>query len=198
MINLDIARIFDEIADMLEIKGENPFRIRAYRRAARTIETLAQDLKTIAERGGISELKKIPGVGEGIAKKIVEIVKTGDCKKHRELKDELPPGLLELLSIPRVGPKTIAKLYEELGIDSIEKLEDAARSHRLESIPGLGRKVEENILKGIEQYRRYKGRVLLSKALPYAESIVKELEKLDAVEKITIAGSLRRMRDTIG
>ncbi|MHC1585712.1 MAG: DNA polymerase/3'-5' exonuclease PolX [Candidatus Syntropharchaeia archaeon] len=198
MINLDIARIFDEIADMLEIKGENPFRIRAYRRAARTIETLAQDLKTIAERGGVSELKKIPGVGEGIAKKIVEIVKTGDCKKHRELKDELPPGLLELLSIPRVGPKTIAKLYEELGIDSIEKLEDAARSHRLESIPGLGRKVEENILKGIEQYRRYKGRVLLSKALPYAESIVKELEKLDAVEKITIAGSLRRMRDTIG
>ncbi len=198
MINLDIARIFDEIADILEVKGENPFRIRAYRRAARTIETLVQDLKVIAERGGVSELKKIPGVGEGIAKKIVEIAKTGDCKKHRELMQEVPPGLLELLAIPRIGPKTIAKLYEELEIKSVEELEEAAKLHKLEALPGLGAKIEENILKGIEQYRRYKGRTLLSKALPYAESIVTELKKLDTVDKITIAGSLRRMRETIG
>ncbi|MCW3141849.1 MAG: DNA polymerase/3'-5' exonuclease PolX [Methanophagales archaeon] len=198
MINLDMARIFDEIADILEVKGENPFRIRAYRRAARTIETLAQDLKVIAERGGVSELKKIPGVGEGIAKKIVEIAKTGDCRKHRELIQEVPPGLLELLAIPRLGPKTIAKVHDEVGISSIEELEEAAKSHRLEGIPGLGAKVEENILKGIEQYRRYKGRKLLSEALPRAESIVNELKKLDAVDKITLAGSLRRMRETIG
>jgi DNA polymerase (family 10) len=198
MINLDIAGIFDEMADILEVKGENQFKIRAYRRAARTIETLTQDLKVIAERGGVSELKKIPGVGEGIAKKIVEIAKTGDCKKHMELKREVPAGLLELLAIPRVGPKTIAKVHEELGIKSIEELEGAAKSHKLEELPGLGAKVEENILKGIEQYRRYKGRALLSKALPYAESIVSELKKLDAVDEITIAGSLRRMRETIG
>ena len=198
MVNLDIARIFDEIASILEIKGENPFRIRAYRRAARTIETLTQDLKVIAERGGVSELKKIPGIGEGIAKKIVEIAQTGDCKKHRELKQEVPAGMLELLKIPGVGPKTIAKLHEELGITSIEELEAAAKEHKLGVIPGLGRKVEENILKGIAQYRRYQGRVLLSKALPYAEKIVNELKKLDAVERITIAGSLRRMRETIG
>ncbi|MCW3130241.1 MAG: DNA polymerase/3'-5' exonuclease PolX [Methanophagales archaeon] len=198
MINLDMARIFDEIADILEVKGENPFRIRAYRRAARTIETLAQDLKVIAERGGVSELKKIPGVGEGIAKKIVEIAKTGDCKKHKELMQEVPAGLLELLAIPRIGPKTIAKMYKELGIKNVEELEEAAKVHKLEGLPGLGAKVEENILKGIEQYRRYKGRTLLSKALPYAESIVTELKKLDAVDKITIAGSLRRMRETIG
>lgn len=198
MINLDIAKIFDEIADILEVKGENPFRIRAYRRAARTIETLTQDLKVIAERGGVSELKKIPGVGEGIAKKIVEIAKAGDCNKHRELMQEVPAGLLELLSIPRVGPKTIAKVHEEIGISSIEELEEAAKSHMLEGLPGLGVKVEENILKGIEQYRRYKGRKLLSEALPRAESIVNELNKLDAVERITIAGSLRRMRETIG
>jgi len=198
MINLDMARIFDEIADILEVKGENQFRIRAYRRAARTIETLTQDLKVIAERGGVSELKKIPGVGEGIAKKIVEIAKTGDCKKHVDLKREVPAGLLELLAIPRVGPKTLAKVHEELGISSIEELEEAAKSNKLEGLPGLGAKVEENILKGIEQYRRYKGRALLSKALPYAESIVNELKKLDAVERITIAGSLRRMRETIG
>jgi DNA polymerase (family 10) len=198
MINLDMARIFDEIADILEVKGENPFRIRAYRRAARTIEMLTQDLRVIAERGGVTELKKIPGVGEGIAKKIVEIAKTGDCKKHRELKQEVPVALLELLAIPRVGPKTIAKMHEELGISSIEELEEAANSHTLEKLPGLGAKVEENILKGIEQYRRYKGRVLLSKALPYAESIVNALKKLDVVDTITIAGSLRRMRETIG
>ncbi len=198
MINLDMARIFDEIADILEVKGENQFRIRAYRKAARTIETLTQDLKVIAERGGVSELKKIPGVGEGIAKKMVEIAETGDCKKHVDLMREVPPGLLELLAIPRVGPKTIAKVHEELGINSIEELEESAKSHKLEGLPGLGAKVEENILKGIEQYRSYKGRASLSKALPYAESIVNELKKLDAVERITIAGSLRRMRETIG
>ncbi|MDI6810183.1 MAG: DNA polymerase/3'-5' exonuclease PolX [archaeon] len=198
MLNLDMARIFDEIADILEVKGENPFRIRAYRRAARTIETLTQDLKVIAERGGVDELRKIPGIGEGIAKKIVEIAQTGDCEKHRELKREVPSGLLELLAIPRVGPKTIAKLHQELGINSVEDLEAAAKAHKLAGIPGLGAKAEENILKGIDQYRGYKGRALLSNALPYAESIVNELKKLDAVERITIAGSLRRMRETIG
>jgi len=198
MINLDIAKIFDEIADILEVKGENPFKIRAYKRAARTIETLTQDVKVIAERGGVGELKKIPGVGEGIAKKIVEIAKTGDCKKHRELMQEVPAGLLELLAIPRVGPKTIAKMHEEIGISCIEELEEAAKSHKLEGLSGLGAKVEENILRGIEQYRRYKGRKLLSEALPRAESIMNELKKLGAVEWITIAGSLRRMRETIG
>ncbi|NQE54358.1 hypothetical protein C5S29_12260 [ANME-1 cluster archaeon GoMg3.2] len=198
MINLDMARIFDEIADILEVKGENSFKIRAYRRAARTIESLTQDLKVIAERGGVSELKKISGVGEGIAKKILEIAQTGDCKKHRELTQEVPSGVLELLAIPRVGPKTIAKVHDELGICSIADLEEAAKSHKLEKLPGLGAKVEENILKGIAQYRSYKGRVLLSEALPRAESIVIELKKLDAVDKIIIAGSLRRMRETIG
>ncbi|HJH27386.1 MAG TPA: DNA polymerase III, partial [Methanophagales archaeon] len=193
-----MARIFDEIADILELKAENQFKIRAYRRAARTIETLAQDLKVIAERGGVSELKKIPGVGEGIAKKILEIAKTGDCKTHRALMEEVPAGLLELLAIPRVGPKTIAKVHEEVGISSIEQLEEAAKSHKLKRLPGFGAKVEENILKGIEQYRRYRGRKLLSEALPRAESIVHELKKLDAVERITITGSLRRWRETIG
>jgi len=198
MLNLDIARIFAETADILEVKGENPFKIRAYRRAAMTIESLTQDLKVIAERGGVKELKKIPGVGDAIAKKIVEIAKTGDCKSHIELKQEVPPSLLELLAIPRVGPKTLAKLHAELEIGSIEELEEAAKSHKLGELSGLGAKVEENILKGIEQYRRYQGRALLSTALPYAKSIVNELKKLDAVEKITIAGSLRRMRETVG
>ena len=198
MINLDMARIFDEIADIFELKSENSFKIRAYRRAARTIESLTQDLKVIAERGGINELKKIPGVGDAIAKKILEIAETGDCKKHIELKQEVPTGLLELLAIPRIGPKTIAKLHDELGISSIADLEEAAKLHNLEKLPGLGAKVEENILKGIAQYRSYKGRVLLSEALPRAESIVTELKKLDAVDKIIIAGSLRRMRETIG
>ena len=198
MLNLDIARIFDEIADILELKGENAFKIRAYRKAARTIETLTQDLKVMAERGGVKELKKIPGIGEGIAKKIVEIAETGDCQKHRELMQEMPPGLLALLAIPHVGPKTLTKLHQELGITTLEGLEAAAKAHKLAGLPGFGPKAEENILKGIEQYRGYQGRKLLSKALPYAESIVHELQKLDAVERILIAGSLRRMRETIG
>jgi DNA polymerase (family 10) len=198
MHNLDIARIFNEIADILEVKGENAFKIRAYRKAALTIETLTQDLTVIAERGGVKELKKIPGIGEGIAKKIVEIAETGDCKKHRELKQEMPTELLELLAIPRVGPKTIAKVHQELGITNIEELEQAAKSHMLAGIPGFGAKVEENIVKGIAQYRSYQGRALLSVALPYAESIVAELKQLDAVEQLIIAGSLRRMRETIG
>ena len=198
MHNLDIARIFNEIADILELKGENAFKIRAYRKAALTIETLAQDLKVIAERGGVKELRKIPGIGDGIANKIVEIAETGDCKKHVELKQETPSELLELLAIPRVGPKTIVKLHQELGITNIAELEQAAKSHKLAGLPGFGAKAEENILKGIEQYRGYQGRVLLSKALPYAELIVTELKKLDAVERIVIAGSLRRMRETIG
>jgi DNA polymerase (family 10) len=198
MLNLDIARIFDEIADILELKGENAFKIRAYRKAARTIETLTQDLKVMAERGGVKELKKIPGIGEGIAKKIVEITETGDCQKHRELMQEMPTGLLALLAIPHVGPKTITKLHQELGITNLEGLEAAAKAHKLAGLPGFGAKAEENILKGIEQYRGYQGRILLSRALPYAESIVHELQKLDAVERILIAGSLRRMRETIG
>jgi DNA polymerase (family 10) len=198
MHNLDIARIFNEIADILEVKGENAFKIRAYRKAALTIETLTQDLKIIAERGGVKELKKIPGIGEGIARKIVEIAETGDCKKHRALKQEMPSELLELLAIPRVGPKTIAKVHQELGITNIAELEQAAKSHQLAGLSGFGAKAEENIVKGIEQYRSYQGRALLSVALPYAESIVNELKQLDAVERIVIAGSLRRMRETIG
>ncbi len=198
MHNLDIARIFNEIADILEVQGENTFKIRAYRKAALTIETLTQDLTVIAERGGVKELKKITGIGEGIARKIVEIAETGDCKKHRELLQEMPAELIELLAIPHIGPKTIAKLHEELGIANLRELEAAAQAHKLAGLPGFGTKAEENVLKGIEQYRSYQGRVLLSKALPYAEAIVSELQQLDAVERILIAGSLRRMRETVG
>ena len=117
MINLDIARIFDEIADLSEIKGENPFRVRAYRRAARTIETLTLDLRSIVERSkseadAVRELTKIPGIGEGIAKKIYEIVKTGRSSKLESLRSEVNPSLVELLKIPHVGPKTIAKVHK--------------------------------------------------------------------------------------
>ncbi|MCW3132410.1 MAG: DNA polymerase/3'-5' exonuclease PolX [Candidatus Methanospirare jalkutatii] len=203
MINLDIARIFDEIADLSEIKGENPFRVRAYRRAARTIETLTLDLRSIVERSkseadAVRELTKIPGIGEGIAKKIYEIVKTGRSSKLESLRSEVNPSLVELLKIPHVGPKTIAKVHKELGISTIEELEEAARRHKLARIAGLGRKAEEKILKGIEQYRKQKGRVPIAKALPYAEAIVEALKSLKSVRKIVIAGSLRRWKDTIG
>ncbi len=199
MINLDIAKIFDEIADILEIKGDNPFRVRAYRRAARTIETLTQDLRSIVERGGgVYELTRIPGIGEGIAKKIVEIVKTGKSSKLEELKKEVPPELVELLKIPGLGPKTIAKIHRELGICTVDELEEAAKAHKLSKLSGLGRKAEENILRGISQYRRNTGRVPIARALPYAEMIAKTLKSLKSVRNVVIAGSLRRWKDTIG
>ena len=193
--NVEISQIFDEIADILELKGENKFKIRAYRNASRTIEGLTQDLSGISEKG---ELKKLPGIGDAIAKKIDEILKTGKNKYHEELKESIPSGLLQMLEIPGLGPKTTYKLHEELGIDSIESLEQAAKNHELRGLFGMGEKTEENILRGIEQYRRHKERIPIGKALPYAELIVKSLKKEEGVKKAIFAGSLRRMKETIG
>jgi DNA polymerase (family 10) len=193
--NIGIAKIFDEIADLHELEEGNQFKIRAYRKAARTVESLTQDLRGIAEKG---ELRKIPGIGEGIEKKIVEILQTGKCKHHEELRKDIPDGLLEILAVPGLGPKNVMKIYNELGVTSIEMLEKAAEENKIRVLSGMGAKTEENVLHGIEQYRKHKGRVILGNALPQAEFIINELEKVKVVDRIIIAGSLRRMRETIG
>lgn len=193
--NSEVSAIFDEIADILELKDENRFQIRAYRRAARTIEGVTQDLVIISEKEG---LKDLPGIGEAIAKKIDEILETGRLRYHDELRSSIPPGLLEMLGIQGLGPKTISKIHQELGIEDIEDLKRAAENHELRVLSGLGPKKEENILKGIEQYRRHSERTLLGRALPYAESIVRNLKNVESVKKVAFAGSLRRMRETIG
>jgi len=193
--NIELSRIFEQIAKILKIKGENPFKIRAYEKVALVLENLAIDIETIYQQGG---LNNIPGVGEGIAKKIEEFLTTGKLEYYEKLKETIPSGVIELLDISEVGPKTAKLLYEELGVDSIEKLEKAVRQHQIRDLPGMGEKSEDNILRGIELYKRRKERVLLGLALPLAEEIVKNLSRLDETDKISIAGSLRRKKETIG
>lgn len=192
--NMEIAVIFDEIADILEFKGDNPFKIKAYRSAARTIGSLTQDLQHIAKRG---ELTKIPGIGAAISKKIEEIIRTGKLRLHEELKKSIPEGLLEMLKIPGLGVKTVSKIYEHFGISSVEDLERLAKERRLRKLPGLGPKVEERILKGIGQYKRQKGVILLWRALPLAERLLEELKQVSGVQKAAVAGDIRRMKDIV-
>jgi DNA polymerase (family 10) len=193
--NLELSRIFEQITRILKIKGENPFKIRAYEKVALVLENLPIDIETIYRQGG---LNNIPGVGEGIAKKIEEFLTTGKLEYYEKLKETIPSGVIELLNISEVGPKTAKLLYEELGVDNIEKLEKAVRQHRIKDLPGMGEKSEDNILRGIELYKRRKERVLLGTALPLAEKIVESLSRLDETDKISFAGSLRRKKETIG
>jgi len=193
--NLELSRMFDQIAKMLKIKGENPFKIRAYEKITLALENLPIDIETIYQQGG---LNNIPGVGEGIAKKIEEFLITGKLEYYEKLKETIPSGVIELLNISEVGPKTTKLLYEQLDVDNIEKLEKAVRQHQIKDLPGMGEKSEINILRGIELYKRRKERVLLGTALPLAEEIVESLRQLKETDKINFAGSLRRKKETIG
>ncbi len=196
MKNQEIARIFNEIADLLEIKNGNPFRIRAYRKAAQNIESLSEDVSKIIE--GDRKLTDIPGIGKDLAEKITEYVNTGKMKAYEELKAEVPRAILELMSVPGLGPKTAKMIYDKLGIDSIDKLEEAARSHKLQQLPKIRERTEDNILKGIEFLKKSRGRIPLGLAWPVACDIVKALSGLKEVKKIDTAGSLRRCKETIG
>lgn len=193
MRNQEIVRIFNDIADLLEIKGENPFRIRAYRRAALNIESLTKDVSEISK----DELLKIPGIGQDLAGKIDEYVKAGRIQAYEDLKKEVPEGLSMLLSVPSLGPKTAKLLSEKLKIKNLEDLERFAREHKLSGLPGIKEKTEENIIKGIEMLKRGMERQPLGKVLPIANDILDQLKKKSPVNKITIAGSIRRWKDTI-
>ncbi len=195
MRNAEIAEFLNNIADMLEIKGENPYRVRAYRNAARVIESLTEDIEDIALRG---ELDKVPNIGESIATKISEYLETGRCEYYEQLKTEINPGIARLLEVPGVGPKKAKLFYEMLGIDSVEKLEQAAREHRLSTIPRISQKTEQNILKAIERLKARTGRTPLGIALPTALEFLETLRQFPEVKQADLAGSLRRMRETIG
>lgn len=194
MKNQEVVKVFNDIADILEIKGENLFRIRAYRKAAQNIESLSQDLDSMIERKALEE---IPGIGKDLAQKIEEIISTGSLKFYEDLKKEIPEGLVELLSVPSLGPKTSKLLYDKLRIKNIEDLEEAAKSHKLLKVPGIREKTEENILRGIEMLKRGKERQPLGRVLPMAEEIVNALKASKDVRRVSLAGSLRRMKDTI-
>lgn len=195
MKNRDIAAIFNEIADMLEVKSESPFRITAYRRAARALEGLTEDIAAIAAR---DELEEIPGVGKGTAEKIQEFLGTGTMKYYEELRAALPPGITTLMTVPEVGPKTALMLHERLGVKTIEDLEQAAKAGKIRALPRMGEKTEENILKGIALLRRTKERLPIGQVLPHAQELVAALREVKEVKQISVAGSLRRMKETIG
>ena len=195
MISIKIAKIFEDIADMLEIKGDNPFRIRAYRKVARNIRTLTDELEKFADEG---RLDQIPGIGKGMKEKIYEILDTGRLQFYEELKSVIPPSLVKLISIPGVGPKLAKRFYEELDIRDIEHLEKMAKEHRLAELEGIKEKTEENIIKGIEMVKRGLERMTLGIAIPIADEIVNRLNELPEVKRISIAGSLRRRKETIG
>lgn len=195
MINQDITELLDEIAEMLEMKGESSFKVRAYHEAARQVEHLHEDIATVAAEGRLTEIR---GVGTSIAEKISEYLETGHSSYHDELAAALPPDLYELTKIPGVGAKKGQVIYEKLGVSSVDELEQAAKEHKLRELPGMKEKTEQNILEGIQRYRQRTARMPLSTALPVAEEIVDQLRENPAVEQVELGGSIRRMKETIG
>lgn len=193
--NAELADIFANIARILKIKDENVFKIRAYERVAATLENLPMEAETLYR---LDKLNEIPGVGEAIAQKIGELVETGSLEYYEKLKKSIPEGVFELLNVPDIGPRKAKLFYEELNITNVRELEEAALQHKLQNLPGMGVKAEKNILRGIELYKRREQRALLGAALPIAEEIVGEFKPLREVDRISIAGSIRRRRDTIG
>lgn len=192
-----VASIFKEMADLLSIKGENPFRVRAYEKAAGALEHLPGDLENLYNQ---DKLKDIPGIGKGMLEKIATILNTGKLPAYEELKSEMPEGARELLFISEVGPKTIKLLYERAGVRNIKDLEASIKSGKLRDLPSMGAKTEENILRGIKFYRTSKARILLGRAQPLVEEVIAELKNKASswIERISPAGSLRRSKETIG
>jgi len=194
MRNFQISFIFYDIADMLEIKGENFFKVRAYRRAAHAVESLAEEIEEVASQ---SRLREIDGIGEALSSKIEEIISTGTCDYYENLKKEVPRGLVHMLKIPGMGAKKIKVIHDSLGLTTISELEEAARARRLRNLPGIGVKTEKAIQKGIETYRGHDEKVLLSTALPIAERIMSMLSSMHEIDHIAIAGSVRRRREMV-
>jgi DNA polymerase (family 10) len=197
MINQEIAEIFEAMADILEIK-KVPWKPIAYRAAARTIKFMPKDVKDIYKEGGIKALEDIPGVGERLAEKIVEYIKTKKVKEYERLKKTIPAGLSALMNIPGLGPKKAYVLYKKLKIKSISDLKKALEEHKVRKIFGFGEKSEEKIEESVEETKAHKQRFPLNKVFPVASKIIFELKKLKEVEKIEAVGSLRRKELTIG
>ncbi len=193
MLNQKIAGIFNEMADLLEIRGENVFRIRAYRRAAQNIDGLPRDVAQMTE----DEVLAIPGIGKDLAGKIRHYIDSGEMETYDELRKEVPEGLTVLLSVPGLGPKTAKLLHDKLQIKDIDDLQRLALEHRLSGLPGIKEKTEENILKGIETLKRGKERLPIGRVLPTAQDILSQLRKKASVGKLTLAGSLRRWKETV-
>jgi len=195
MKNSEVAKVFEDIADFLELKGEIPFKIRAYQKAVRSIEHLPVELEQLMKEG---RLREVPGVGEAIAKKITELLTTGRLEYYEKLRAEFPEGISTLLTIPGIGPKTAMKLSTELGIKSVEELETAIVEGKVAKLFRLGDKTAENILRHLQSMRTKEQRIPIGVALPLVEDIISSLKQRSALRNLTPAGSLRRFRETIG
>jgi DNA polymerase (family 10) len=196
MRNVDIADLFDEIADVLDIEGANPFRVRAYRNGARMVGELGREAAAIIESG--QELPKIPGIGADLLAKIHEIVDTGRCHFLDELRSQLPPTITELLHLPGLGPKRVKMLYDSLQVESLQQLAQAAQAGRIRELPGFGEKTEHMILDALAAHVSQARRFSIAVATQYAEALLAHLKRAPGVDKTVVAGSYRRRKETVG
>ncbi len=196
--NRRIAQLLEELADGLEILGENPFRVNAYRKAARVLRDLPKDVAEIYREEGVPGLQRIPGIGEGIAAKILQYLQTGEIPKHREVMEKIPPGLLDLLDIPGMGPRTVHLLWKELGVVDLESLRGVLERGQVERLPGMGPRKVENLRKGLELLQRLRDRIPLGQVYPLVMRLVEALREHPGVQAISPAGSFRRMKESVG
>lgn len=190
-----VARILDEIAVFLELQGENPFKVRAYQTGARAIDALEEDLEQLVAEGRIAE---VPGLGRALADKVASLVETGELKYYDDLKASIPPGLIEMLEVPGLGPKKIKAVHETLGISTLAELVKACEENKVQKLPRFGAKTEEKILAGIRNREAYARRHLCFEARRVANPILEGLRALPAVDRTETAGSLRRGLETVG
>jgi DNA polymerase (family 10) len=193
--NSDIADIFDQIADCLEIEGENPFKIRAYRNASRTIRGLGPEVRDLLATG--EDLTVLPGIGKELAAKIVEILETGTVQALEKLKAKVPAGVLEMLKIPGLGPKRVSALYRELKVETPAALKEAAEAGRVQKLAGFGNKTERHIIEVLETLSQRPARVSIAVAKPQVERLLDYLQQIPGVAAVAVAGSFRRCRETV-
>jgi DNA polymerase (family 10) len=198
MENSEFAKVFANLAELLDLGNGNYFKVRAYQKAAQNIENFSDNIETVYKQGGLAALKNIPGIGAGIAEHIEELIKTGKIKKYEALTKEFPPSFIAMMDVPGIGPKTALLLKKKLKIDSLEKLRKASEQGLLKDLPGFKEKKIENVKKGLELKARVKGRFLLSEADRSVAALVAGLKQVKEIDQIMPAGSYRRGQETIG
>lgn len=194
--NADIARIFNQVADLLEISGANPFRVRAYRNAARTVDDHPQSMATLLAEG--EDLSELPGIGKDLAGKIAEIIETGTFKVLENLEKEVPAELSALLQVAQLGPKRVATLHKELGIDTLDDLSEAAREKKIRNLKGFGEKIEKTIRQALKRREGAEKRTKLAEAEQLVGPLLDFLEGIEGVRRVAVAGSFRRRKETVG
>ncbi|HUG18310.1 MAG TPA: nucleotidyltransferase domain-containing protein, partial [Planctomycetaceae bacterium] len=197
MNNQRIAAAFDELADLLEIQNANPFRVRAYRNASQTLESLTESVSEIVA-SKTEQLTDLPGIGKDLAAKIEQLVATGSIKQLEELRKEVPPGLIDITHIEGIGPKKAGMLFRELNITGLDDLKQAAQQGQVQKLKGFGKKTEDSILANIDRAAEAGKRAMFANAEPAVEAIVQTLSALDSVQQISPAGSFRRRKETVG